>query len=1052
MATISGDPYVFVSYASRDRDLVFPVVERLEQAGVGIWIDREGIPGGANYGQEIAEALKGCAVVLLMCSSRSFASRNVKQEIALAWRFERPYLPLLLEEVAVPDDVAYWLEGAQWVEVLDHAEERWLPRITAALAPLGIITHENTVARQTSRPRPLIVGQEREQRTLLDHLDRAMRQQGRVVLLGGEAGIGKTTLVENLAIDAEDRGVLVLWGHCYDLTTTPPYGPWLEIARRYTAGEHEPPFPAFLHDEEALAAIGTRERLFTQVSEFFTARSAIQPVMLVIDDLQWADDGSLGLLRFLAREVSAHRLLIVATYRSEEVVPGHPLSTLLPLLLREARADRIEIRRLDEESHRSLISARYRLTDADLTRLSTYLCDHAEGNALYATELLRTLEDEGTLAKQSDGWRLGDLSRAMVPPLLREVIDRRIDRLSDETKRLLPIAAVIGQEVSIELWQGVSGVTDDALLDAVDEAVAARVLTALDDGSRICFSHTLIRQSLYESLLSPRRRIWHRKVAELLEQGTRPDPDAVAHHYEQAGDARAITWLTRAAEQARQRYAWRTAGERLESALRMVESLSEANPRQQSEILVALGEVQSLDGSDRGASGAGDVPAARETFQHAARLAREAGSAELLARAALGYSGIGVAGMGGALEAALLAEAREALPDGDSSLRVRVLGRLVEARWWLAIRWAINLPESWQAWVEELQQLAEDAVAMARRIGEPSGLIAALSSQVIVATGPTASERYLAVSREQIALAERLGTQAPVLLAYHWWFLAAAQQGDMESSTDADRQLATLVTTYQITFFEWLLTAQRVALALHDGRLNDAEDGITEAERIWPNSAVVLQQLFTLRREQGRTVEITRQVRDTRARDPITTSWIIIELLIRIESGSLRGVRETLRSLVDQWIERPAAAEWLRSMSWLAEAVVAVDDTELAATLYRTLTPYAEVNLVMGVSDLAGGAVTHYLGLLARTMGTLPTAEAHFAAAYERNERWGNRIYLAHTSYEWADLLAERDAGPEHERAGTLLDTAENLASDIGLVVLGQRCRALRERLASLAD
>ena len=1047
MATHSDGPYVFVSYASRDRDLVFPVVERLERAGVGIWIDREGIPGGANYGQEIAEALKGCAAVLLMCSPRAFASRNVKQEIALAWRFERPYLPLLLEEVAVPDDVAYWLEGAQWVEVLDHSDNRWLPRVTTALAPLGIVTDEHDIKRNLSRQRPLVVGREREQRTLRDHLDRAIRQQGGVVLLGGEAGIGKTTLVESLTADAEDRGALVLWGHCYDLTTTPPYGPWLEIARRYTAGGHDPPFPAFFHDSSALAAIGTREQLFAEVSGFFTSRSARQPVMLVIDDLQWADDGSLGLLRFLARESGAHPLLIIATYRSEEVMSGHPLAALLPVLLRESPAERIEVRQLEARSHRQLLAARYRLDDDNLTRLSAYLEEHAEGNPLYVTELLRTLEDEGILAKHQDEWTLGELSRAVVPPLLREVIDARIARLSAETRKLLPIAAVIGQQVEIELWLAVSGGQDDTLLDALDEAVAARVLTALDDGSRLRFSHALIRQSVYESVLPPRRRLWHRKVAELLDGSTRPDPDAVAHHYQQARDPRAIPWLITAADVARQRYAWRTAAERLESALHEMESLPDSDLQQQSEMLLTLGEVQSLEGSDRGASGAGDVPVARETFLQAARAARDAGSPELLARAALGYSGIGVAGMGGALEGALLAEALAALPVGDSSLRVRVLGRLVEARWWLAVRWAVDLPESWQAWVDELQNLAEEAVAMARRIGEPSGVIAALSSRVIVATGPAAAERYLAVAREQIALAEQLGTQAPVLLAYHWWFLAAAQQGEIASSDNADHQLAALVTTYRITFFEWLVAVQRVARALRDGRLSDAEEGIADAERIWASSAVALQQLFTLRREQGRVVELTRRVLEAHARDPVATPWIIIDLLIRLESGSVRGVRETLQTLVNQWIERPAAAEWLRSMSWLVEAVVAVDDGESAATLYPVLIPYADVNLVMGTSDLAGGSLAHYLGLLARTMGHLSTAEAHFEEACQHNARWGNRIYLAHSSFELADLLAERDGEAERERAQQMLDTAEGLAVEIGLVTLGQRCRALRERL-----
>ena len=135
---MNKEPYVFISYASVDRERVLPLVDRLERAGVKTWIDREGIHGGANYALEIAEAIEQASVLVLMCSEASLASRNVKQEIALGWRFEKPYLPLLLEPVEIPKDVAYWLEAAQWVEILDRPEDEWLANLGKALDPLGI--------------------------------------------------------------------------------------------------------------------------------------------------------------------------------------------------------------------------------------------------------------------------------------------------------------------------------------------------------------------------------------------------------------------------------------------------------------------------------------------------------------------------------------------------------------------------------------------------------------------------------------------------------------------------------------------------------------------------------------------------------------------------------------------------------------------------------------------------------------------------------------------------------------------------------------------------
>src|SRR6478735_1931779 len=138
MAAERAAPYVFVSYASADRERVLPVVAALRAAGVGAWLDQQGIAGGENYAAEIAEAIKGAAALLLLASPASLVSRNVRQEIALAWRYERPYVPLRLDPVTIPDDLAYWLEAAQWVDILDQPAAQWLPAVLAALAPLGI--------------------------------------------------------------------------------------------------------------------------------------------------------------------------------------------------------------------------------------------------------------------------------------------------------------------------------------------------------------------------------------------------------------------------------------------------------------------------------------------------------------------------------------------------------------------------------------------------------------------------------------------------------------------------------------------------------------------------------------------------------------------------------------------------------------------------------------------------------------------------------------------------------------------------------------------------
>ena len=139
-------PFVFVSYASRDRERVVPIVDALRAAGVQVWLDQQGIEGGASYGLEIAQAIEDCSAFMLMCSEASLASRNCRQEIALAWKYNRPYIPLLLDLSPIPKEIEYWLEAAQWVEVLDHPQEQWFPRVRRSLERLAVLTPEEDEA------------------------------------------------------------------------------------------------------------------------------------------------------------------------------------------------------------------------------------------------------------------------------------------------------------------------------------------------------------------------------------------------------------------------------------------------------------------------------------------------------------------------------------------------------------------------------------------------------------------------------------------------------------------------------------------------------------------------------------------------------------------------------------------------------------------------------------------------------------------------------------------------------------------------------------------
>jgi len=554
------DPYVFVSYASVDGARIEPLVAALTRAGISVWLDQSAIEGGANYAMEIAEGIERCAALMLMCSAASLASRNVRQEIALGWKYERPYVPLLLEPVTIPKEIEYWLEAAQWIEVFDKPEAEWLPAVLAALAPLGI-------APAADRNETMLAGRARELTALRDRLTSAIGGQGNLVLIGGEAGIGKTTLAEAVCREAAQRGALVLTGRCFDLAETPPYGPWLYLFERYPAGRNLPPLPSAFAEPGRIGDITSQATLFRQVLDCIKAVTATRPLVLLLDDYHWADPASLDLLRYLTQSIATLPVVMLVTYRSDELTRRHPLYHLLPLLVREAGAARLDLRRLDDDAVRALVTDRYGLAEADAARLATYLQSRAEGNALFLGELLRSLEEARVLRQEGDAWVAGELTQSSVPPLLRQVIDGRLARLDDESQRLLAVAAIIGHEVPLAVWATVGEVDEDALLDVVEQGIEARLLIESPDGEQVRFAHALIRESLYEGILATRRRRLHRRVGEALASTRDPDPDAVAYHFERAGDERAVTWLIAAGERAQWAFAWPTAVARYEAAL-----------------------------------------------------------------------------------------------------------------------------------------------------------------------------------------------------------------------------------------------------------------------------------------------------------------------------------------------------------------------------------------------------------------------------------------------------------------------------------------------------
>jgi DNA-binding CsgD family transcriptional regulator len=419
-----------------------------------------------------------------------------------------------------------------------------------------------------------LVGRARELGLLRDRLGAALDSQGGLVLVSGEAGIGKSALAEAVLLEASARGISVLVGHCYDLSDTPPYGPWIELFASPREADFPIPPPALSRANGADGFTG-QITLFDQVRAFFASAGERGPVVVLLDDLQWADAASLDLLRSLARSVATLPMLLIGIYRSDELPREHSLSRLLPLLEREAGATHLRLQPLETDAMRALVDTRYHLPGSDALRLVQDLQRRAEGNVFFAVQLLRSLEDDGVLRFTSEGWSLGDLRRVQVPPLVRQVIEGRLARLDDAIVRPLSLAAIIGQEVSFALWEKVTGESEEQLISIVESAITAGLVEATDDGLGFRFGHALVREAIYEGINPLRRRGHHQLVAEALLDADSPDPNIVGYHLRQAGDPRAVAWLITAAERAERTDAWTTAAARYRMAADLLDAVGD---------------------------------------------------------------------------------------------------------------------------------------------------------------------------------------------------------------------------------------------------------------------------------------------------------------------------------------------------------------------------------------------------------------------------------------------------------------------------------------------
>lgn len=418
-----------------------------------------------------------------------------------------------------------------------------------------------------------IFGRERELATLASTLESRAAGRGQMVLVSGEAGVGKTLLIEQFLAAAAEQGALTLQATCHDLGLTPPYDLWSNLFRAYhrlPIAKDAPAPPLGTGSGYEFAGIAARSALVEETLTFFAALASRTPVIIALEDLQWADDASLELLRALAVALERIPLLLVASFRDTEVASDSALYRQLPGLARGSRVVRIQLRDIPITAIEALLGHRYNLSSGRNHQLSTWLLRHSGGIPFFVVELLYNLEAEGALRREGDRWILGNLNTVKTPILIQQILDQRLERLSSNQTSLLQLAAVIGDQVPLEVWSTAAEIDDLELVETIEAGAAAGILAELPDGSGFYFPQALIRAALYNRLVLPRRRILHQKVGELLARQPSTDPEVLAHHFQMAGDPRARHWLIAAGRRAIESFAYGMAAERFEQALEML--------------------------------------------------------------------------------------------------------------------------------------------------------------------------------------------------------------------------------------------------------------------------------------------------------------------------------------------------------------------------------------------------------------------------------------------------------------------------------------------------
>jgi len=937
-----------------------------------------------------------------------------------------------------------------------------LKGIAAPVAALEVLYEHDPLAMLARTP---FVGRGEEMAALERRFDEARAGKGGLAVLVGEPGIGKTRTAEEFCEHAQGLGAMMLWGRCYEGDWAPPFSPFTEAIRQYAettddaalrsalgkdAGVVARLVPALrdrlpdISEPSQLPAEGERYRLLETVSSFFGSVATARPLVLVLDDLHWADSGTIAMLRHVARQATGQRILLLGAYRDVELDAHHSLVAALPDLRRETAFERLVLGGLENADVGRLLSviAEQDVPD-DLVRA---IGEETEGNPFFIREVLLHLIEEGKVLTEDGRWRTTlSIAEVGIPETVREVIGRRLSRLSDGTNRLLAVASAFDGGFAFDLVAPVSGLGEAAALDAIDEGLAAQVLRPASAADTYDFTHALFRHTLYDDLSPSRRVRLHRQIGEAIEaryaENLEPRLGELAYHFHlaaPAGDAaKAIDYCRRAGDQAQARFAYEDAVAHYQRALEMFDPLPHPDEPQRCALLLDLGDAQSF-------AGIGEPAAPMETFLKAADAARRANDADAFARAAVGYHEASVWATGGSPEhfqtnvVPLLQEAAQLLGNRRDAPAAKVLSKLGR-----------SLHYAGQG--DEGLRVCNDAVSLARTLGDPTLLAFALDCLQFPLSRPDTLDQRLAIAREVVELAAQGSDRERQMFSHLWMGFALLEAGDIALAEHHLAEFARYAPDLHIPGALWQHKLHAAMWAYLRGDLGAGGALSLDAfsfgqKHVAAAAGSHLGQLFYLYMEQGRLAELLPALRaflEENASRPWAAAVRVVLGFACAESGDLDRAREQLNVLIAADCGGiPFDEFWLFAMTFLAETAARLG-SEHCATLYRLLSPYPRRNVVVSPAAVCLGSSSRPLGLLAAALHRWDEAERHFADALAMNSRMGARAWVARTQLNYAQMLLARGEPGDREKARGLLQQALAAARQMGMVKVASDCEAL---------